>query len=141
MIGKFKETIQQAGGVLKEQALSLGDAAKAKGSAIVNEWISNIPGMEKYGLQTTYFSLGVSISPTLEVELQGKTADFPLERLREILAEVKGNTPLSLVFSSMKTTVQLYQRAEIEAIDPLTVRVRVRLSPEIRVSYGIPICE
>lgn len=141
MIDKFKLTIQQAGDVLKEQALSLGDAAKAKGSSIVNEWISNIPGMEKHGLKTTYFSLGVSISPVLEVELQGLSEDFTLDKIKVILEEVKGNTPLSLVFSSVKTSVQLYQRAELEPIDPMTVRIRVRLSPEIKVSFGIPICE
>ena len=141
MINKFKETIQQAGGVLKEQALSLGDAAKAKGSSIVNEWIANIPGMEKQGLKVTYFSLGVSISPVLEVELQGQASDFSIEKINEILTEVKGSTPLTLVFNSVKTAAQLYERAELVPIDPLTVRIRVRISPEIKVSYGIPICE
>lgn len=141
MIGKFKEAVQQAGGVIKEQALSLGDAAKAKGSSIVNEWISNIPGMEKHGLKVTYFSLGVSISPVLEVELQGNPEDFSIDKITSIINEVKGNTPLTLVFNSVKTTAQLYQRAELLPIDPLTVRIRVRISPEIKVSYGIPICE
>lgn len=141
MIGKFRQTIQEAGGLLKEQALSLGDAAKAKGSAIVNEWIANIPGMEKLGLTVSYFSLGVSISPVLEVELQGMAEDFSVERLREIVEEVKGNTPLSLVFTSVKSARQLYERAELQPINPLTVRLRVRLSPEIKVSFGIPICE
>ncbi len=141
MIEKVKQTIQQAGSAIKEQAVSLGDAAKAKGNAILDEWISNIPNLEKQGLATTYFSVGLSISPVLEVELQGKAEDFTLERLNEIIEEVKLSTPQRLVFNSIKTTAQLRERAELDPIDPLTVRVKVRLSPEINVSYGIPICE
>lgn len=141
MIEKFKQTIQQAGSAIKEQAVSIGDAAKAKGNAIIDEWIFNIPNLEKYGLKTTYFSVGLSISPVLEIELQGNAAEFTLERIAEIQEEVKLSTPLRLVFNSIKTTAQLRQRADLVPIDPLTVRIKVRISPEINVSYGIPICE
>jgi len=112
MIDKFKETVQQAAGVIKEQAQGLSEAAKAKGNSIVNEWISNIPGMEEHGLKVTYFSLGVSISPVLEAELQGEASDFTKEKIQSILDEVGSSTPMSLVFNAMKTTIQLYERAK-----------------------------
>ena len=141
MFKKITDSIQQATGVLKEQALSLGDAAKAKGNSIVDEWISNIPGMEAHGLKVYYFSLGVSISPVLELEMKGDPDDFSMGKINGILAEVKGNTPLTLVFTSIKTMAQLNERAKLEPNDPLIVCLRVRLSPEIKVSFGVPLCE
>ncbi len=141
MFDKIKETIAQAGETLKEQAQSLGEAAREKGSQLIDTWISILPKLEAYGFKTTYFALNVSINPTLEVELQSSAGAFPLGRIQAILEENKGNTPINLVFNSMKTAVNLHERARIGTIDPLTVKIRVKLSPEIRVSYGNPILE
>ena len=141
MFEKIKETIAQAGETLKEQAHSIGEAAKEKGSQIINQWISILPKLEAYGFKTTYFAFNLSINPTLEVEMQSSSGAFPMGRIQAILDENKGNTPINLVFNTMKTTVQLHERARIEAIEPMTVKIRVKLSPEIRVSYGNPILE
>jgi len=141
MFEKIKETIAHAGETLKEQAASIGDAAKEKGYQMIEQWLSALPKLEAYGFKTTYFSTTVSLNPTLEVELQCGAGAFPMGRIQAILEENKGNTPINLVFKSMKTTMHFHEKARIEAIDPLTVKIRVRLSPEIRVSFGNPIIE
>lgn len=141
MFDKFKQTITHAGDVLKEQATSIGEAAREKGNQIIDTWISVLPKLEAYGFKTTYFAFAVSINPTLEIELQSNAAAFPMGRIQAILEENKGSSPVNLVFNAIKSTLLLHQRARIDLIDPLTVKIKVRLSPEIRVSLGNPIIE
>jgi hypothetical protein len=136
MFDKFKQTLSQAGETLKEQASSLGEAAREKGMQIINTWIEVLPKLEAYGFKTTYFGLSVSLNPTLEVELQSTVAAFPMGRVQAILEENKDSTPVNLVFNAVKSILLLHHRARIDYMDPLTVRIRVRLSPEIRVSFG-----
>lgn len=141
MFEKFKQGINLAGETLKEQAVSLGEAAKEKGFQIIDQWISILPKLEAYGFKTTYFSLSMSLNPTLDIEVRSSPETFPTGRIEAILNENKGNTPINLVFTAVKTTLQLREKARIEALDPLTVKIKVRLSPEIKVSLGNPIME
>ena len=141
MIGKIKQSINNAGELIKEQANALGDAARQKGFAIIEDWVSILPKMNAYGLETTFFSVSVSLNPTLDIELSGDPEKFDKEYLETLIEETKKSTPMNLVFSSIKTTQQLLQRNKLPVQRPLTVRIKVRLSPEIRVSYGIQVTE
>lgn len=141
MIEKIKNSFNRTGELIKEQAAALGDAAKQKGYNLINDWISILPKLKEYGLETSFFSLSVSLNPTLEMELTGDASKFDVVYLDEIIEETKSVTTLNLVFSSIKTTQQLFNNTTHETLNPLTVRIRVRLSPEIRVSYGEPVCE
>ncbi len=107
----------------------------------MDPWISVLPKLEAYGFKTTFFGLSVSINPTLEIEMQSKADAFPLERVQAILDESKASTPVHLLFNAVKSTMLLHHMAKIERLDPLTVKIRVKLSPEIRVSFGVPIDE
>lgn len=142
MFEKIKQTISNAGENLYEQAASIGEVAKEKGYQIIENWITMLPKLEAYGFKTTYFALSVSINPTLNVEMRSDYEKFPIGRIDAILAENKGlNSPINLVFTAVKTTVMLHEKARIEAVNPLTVKVSVRFSPEIRVSFGNPIID
>ena len=141
MINKIKQTFSNAGDLIKDQASALGAAAKQKGYSLIDDWISILPILKSHGLETAFFSLSVSINPTLDVELLGDAEKFTTEHIDKLLEENKLSTPLNLVFSSIKTTYQLYKRSEFDMLNPLIVRIKVRLSPEIRVSYGEQICE
>ncbi len=141
MFEKIKKTINDAGESIIEQANSLGEAAKEKGYQIIDGWISTLPKLEAYGFKTTYFAMSVSINPTLVIEMRSDYEAFPLGRVDAILAENKGSSPVNLVFTAVKTTLLLHEKARIEAINPLTVRVSVRFSPEVKVSLGNPIIE
>jgi hypothetical protein len=139
MFDQFKQSIQQAGDLIKEQAASIGDAAKAKGYQIIDKWVSILPQLEAYGFSPGYFSVAVSINPTLEVEMRADPKNFPLDRIQAILDENKGSTPIHLVFSTIKTTYLLHKKSKLAFGNPLSVRITVKLSPEIKVAYGKPL--
>lgn len=141
MIDKFKKAIQEASDLLREQAGVLGSSAREKSYQIIEDWLQIFPALELYGLQITSFSLGVAINPSVEVELTGSHSDFSTERLHEILADCKGSTGLTSVFSTIKTTYGLHRRTAASLREPLIVKIRIRLSPEIRVYIGEPIID
>lgn len=138
MIDKIKKALQEATDLIKEQASSLGEGAKEKSYQIIDEWLSIFPKLEIAGLEITSFALGVAISPSLDVELKGKHADFTPERLQKLIAEHKGNTAITSVFSTIKTTYELHRKIYATLYEPLIVRIRIRLSPEIKVILGRP---
>ncbi|RMG76558.1 MAG: hypothetical protein D6714_21170 [Bacteroidetes bacterium] len=138
MIDKLKNTLQQAGSLLKEQAGNIGDSAKEKVWQLIEEWVRIIPKLEECGLSVTSFGSSISISPTLEVEMVGKHADFTKEKLYALLDKNKTNTPLRLVFNTLKTTYNLHKESGGTLKEPLILKIRVGLSPEIRVFFGEP---
>lgn len=127
------------GGTIKEQATHLGDAAKEKSNAVIQAWVNNLPQIESYGLKTIYFSATMSLNPSLELEMKGSRMDFSMERLDEILKEIKNNTILTLIFTAIKNTLKLYESAGIEVQQEMYIKIGVKLSPEIKVAFGNPI--
>jgi hypothetical protein len=136
MIDKIKQTIKDMTDAIQEQASSLGESAKEKGYQIIEEWLQIFPKLEVYKLNITSFTLGVAISPSLEVELVGKHEDFTKERLQQILQEVSTNAALKLVFNTIHTTYNLHRRTYATLRDPLIVRIKIKLAPEVRVTIG-----
>lgn len=136
MIDKIKQTIKDMSDAIQEQASSLGENAKEKGYQIIEEWLQIFPKLEVYKLNMTSFSLGVAISPSLDVEMIGRHEDFTKERLQQIIAEVRTNAALSLVFNTINTTYALHRRTYATLKEPLIVRIRIKLAPEVRVTIG-----
>ncbi|MCB9264710.1 MAG: hypothetical protein H6558_06785 [Lewinellaceae bacterium] len=141
MIDKFKKAIQDASETLREQAANLGEGAKEKTYQLIEEWLQVFPKLEIYGLEMTSFSLAVALSPALEVELKGAHEKFPKERLDEIIQENRRNAALVSVFTTIRTTYNLHRRTYANLNDPLIVKIRIRLSPEIKVYIGKPVIE
>ncbi|MBK7870126.1 MAG: hypothetical protein IPJ74_05270 [Saprospiraceae bacterium] len=138
MIDKIKQAFKELSDAVQEQASSFGESAKEKGYQVIDEWLQIFPKLELYKLEITSFSLGVAISPSLEVELVGKHEDFSQERLQQILTEIKGNTALSLVFNTIRTAYALHRKTHATLRDPLIVKIKIRISPEVRVFIGEP---
>jgi len=141
MIDKVKQAIKEASEALREQAANLGEGAKEKSFQLIEEWLQVFPKLEIAGLHITSFALSVALSPALEVELKGSHKQFPPERLSELMKEHKSNAALVSVFQTIKTTYNLHRRTYADLNDPLVVKVRIRLSPEIKVYIGKPIIE
>lgn len=139
MIDKLKETLFQASELVREQANTFSDTAKERSYQIIEDWLEIFPRLEEYGLKITSFGVSIAISPSLEVELKGEHSDFSLERIKEILEINKGNTALTSVFTAIKTTYNLHQRTKTELRDPLILKIKVKLTPEINVYLGEPI--
>ncbi|MEN0003726.1 MAG: hypothetical protein AAF798_06270 [Bacteroidota bacterium] len=139
MIDKIKRAIQEAGDVLKEQASQFGEGAKEKSYQLIEEWLAVFPQLEVYGLEITSFALGVGLNPSVEVEFKGTHENFSRERLREILAENKGKAAVTSVFTTIRTAYNMHRKIYASLNDPLIVKIKVRLSPEIKVFIGEPI--
>lgn len=141
MIDKIQKALHEATEAIKAQASNIGDSAKEKTYRLIEEWLKIFPKLEIYGLEMTSFSLGVALSPSLEVELKGEHENFSAERLDEIIAENRSTTGVYSVFNTIRMTYNLHRRTYANLEDPLIVKIRIRLSPEIKVYIGKPIIE
>lgn len=139
MIDKIKKALQEAGDAIKEQTSQISEGAKEKTYQLIEEWLKIFPKLEIYGLQITSFGLHVAISPALEVELVGEHKKFTTERIQQILAENKDSAALTSVFTTIKTAYSLHRKTYADLRDPLIVKIRVRISPEINVIIGEPL--
>ncbi len=141
MMDRIKKTFQEAADALREQAAHLGEGAKERSFQVIEEWLSIFPRLEGYGLELSSFAISVALSPALEAELTGQHEHFTTERLQEILSQCKGNAALTSVFTTIKTTYALHERTTTPLRPPLIVKIKVRLSPEIKVYLGVPLIE
>lgn len=141
MIDKLKQVLQEATDLVKEQSTKLGSGAKEKTYEVIEDWLKIFPKLEAYGLHVKSFALGVAISPSLEVDLLGSHEDFSPDRIREILDENPTNTALRTVLSTIKTTYNLHRQTMAELQEPLIVKVRIKLSPEVKVFLGEPLIQ
>jgi len=141
MKDKFQKAWLDASSFIKDQASNIGDSAKEKAYALIHEWMSVFPKLEEYGLEMSSFALSIAISPAVEVEMTGLHEQFTMERIDEILKECKQKPALQSVFTTIKSTYSLYDRMGKPYTDPLILKIRIRISPEIRVYIGLPLIE
>lgn len=138
MIDKLWQALYDAAGTIKDQASHIGQGAREKSQEVIEEWLAVFPRLEAYGFRLTNFSLGVSINPSLEAELRAAHETFPMERIDQYLETTRSSTALQLVFNTVKSTYTLYRKSKLPLRGELIVRLRIRISPEIRVIIGTP---
>lgn len=138
MIDQLWQSVQQAAQGL---AGTVGEGAKVKTNQLIEDWLKIFPRLEIYGLEITSFSLGLAISPSLEVELVGNHEDWTMDRLDSLLAENKGNPAMSMVLTTIKSAYRLHAKSLATLRPPLILKVSIRLSPEVRVVLGQPVLE
>jgi hypothetical protein len=139
MIDQLKQMMQDASAVVREQVQNVGAGAKEKAYELIEEWLIIIPILEQEGLAMNSFALSVAISPALEVELIGKNENFTIERLDALRQKYKGKLPLQAVFSTIRTTYIMHSKVNAPLKNPLIVKIKVRLTPEINVFIGEPL--
>jgi hypothetical protein len=138
MLKNIIKTLQDTGDLVKEKAGELNESAKEKIMSGIEDWIEILPKIKALGFETTAFGISMSISPCLNVELKGKTADFTEEKIREYLEMFKTDKTLKLFLSVLKTTIVLHKKSKAELKEDIFVRIDVKLSPEIKVYIGQP---
>lgn len=141
MIDKIMRGLQEATEVFREQTSNLGEGAKARTEKLIEDWLQVFPKLEIYGLEITSFALGVAISPSIEVELVGKHEQFTKERLQEIIDANRKNAIMLSVFNTIKTAYTFHRKTYATLREPLIVKIKVKLSPEIKVFIGEPIIQ
>jgi hypothetical protein len=138
MLKSIIKTLQDTGDLVKEKAGELNESAKEKIMSGIEDWIEILPKIKALGFETTAFGISMSISPCLNVELKGKTADFTEEKIREYLEMFKAEKSLKLFLNVLKTTIVLHKKSKAELKEDIFVRIDVKLSPEIKVYIGQP---
>lgn len=141
MIDKVQKALNEASNFFKEQANQIGGSAKEKAFQLIDDWLAVFPKLENYGLKLNSCALSVAISPALEVEMLGNHQEFPPERLEDIIEQVKGDTALLSVFTTIRTAYSIQRKINPILNDPLIVKIKIRLSPEIKVFIGEPMIE
>ena len=139
MIDQLLERLQQLSDVVSEQANSFGESAKEKSYSLIEDWITVFPKLEANGLLITSFGMGMGLSPSVEVEMRGKMEDFSKKKIDVILKEHKANRPINTVFKAIQTTLELHDKIGATCPDPVIVKVKVQIPPEVRVILGTPI--
>jgi ParB-like chromosome segregation protein Spo0J len=134
----FFESAQGAGTFLKQKAAGVSQAALERTISAIEKWLEEFPKIEGYGLQVTNFAFVMGLSPALEVELSSSHVNFPPEKLAEILAAHKSGSLTGMVFSAIKTAYRLHAKIAQTLEEPLIVKIRLSLSPEISVFVGKP---
>lgn len=138
MLDQIWQSVQQAAQGL---ATAVGDGTKEKTNQIIDDWLKIFPQLEIYGLEITSFSLGLAISPSLEVELLGKHEDWSMERLDKLIQENRGISALTMVLTTIRSAYKLHAKSLATLHPPLVVKISIRLSPEVRVVLGQPVLE
>lgn len=135
-INTLLETARNAGSAIKEKAVGVGQGAVDSTVEAIERWLEEFPKIESYGLKISSFSFIMRLSPSLDVELRGKHSTFKKERLDEILAENKSTSLTGMVFTAIRTAYRLHGKIASKPQDPIIVKIRLSLSPEISVFIG-----
>lgn len=141
MIDKIKKALQEATEVIKDQTSNLSEGAKERTYQLIDEWLQIFPKLEIYGLEINSFGLNVGISPALEVELLGAHEKFSTQRVQQILDENKSSAALTSVFTAIKTAYSLHRKTYANLRDPLILKIKVKIAPEINVIIGEPLIQ
>lgn len=126
---------------LNDLSASMSEGAKEKTLTIIEDWLKIFPQLAEYGLEITSFSMGLAISPSLNVELLGRHEDWTDAAIAQRLQAHRGETAITTVLTTVRTAYRLQRQTHAELRDPLILKIIVRISPEVRVVLGQPIVE
>jgi 16S rRNA C967 or C1407 C5-methylase (RsmB/RsmF family) len=138
MVDKILNLLDEARNKLKHEAENISSNARNQYDKVLDDWIKIIPQIEQSGLTLYSFSFGASLNPSIDAEFKGKCIDFPIEKWEEFISLNEKNKSLTLVFNTIKSTFKMYQKIKTELPEDFYLRIRIRLSPEIRVFLGEP---
>jgi 16S rRNA C967 or C1407 C5-methylase (RsmB/RsmF family) len=138
MVDKILNLLDEARNKLKHEAENISSNARNHYDKVLDDWIKIIPQIEQSGLTLYSFSFGASLNPSIDAEFKGKCIDFPIEKWEEFISLNEKNKSLTLVFNTIKSTFKMYQKIKTELPEEFYLRIRIRLSPEIRVFLGEP---
>lgn len=149
MIKNIIKSLQETTEIIVEKATELNDAAKEKIHDakeltkdkvlnLIEEWIIILPKLSAAGLDISSFGVGMSLNPSLLVEMKGHTKDFEDEKMQQLLDEHSNEKAIKLILNAIKTTILMHKKAGIPLQEDLMVKLEVKLSPEIKVYIGKP---
>ncbi|MBK8699125.1 MAG: hypothetical protein IPN29_06130 [Saprospiraceae bacterium] len=138
-LDKILEEARSVGSKIVDKAGELGAKAMDKSMDSIEKWLDEFPLLEAGGLTINSFALVMQISPRLEVELTGMAAEFDDDRLNALIEEYKDeHTLVTMVFKAIRQALYIQRKICIELKEPLIVKLRLGISPEVIVHIGQP---
>lgn len=137
----LKEILDSMRTGIGDLAGTVGEGARERSLELIEDWLEIFPQLAQYGLDITSFSMGLAISPSLNVELLGAHENWSDEAIAERLKAHKGETAITMVLTTIRTAYRLQQKTKAELRDPLILKVIVKVPPQVRVVLGQPILE
>ncbi|MCP9237241.1 hypothetical protein [Lewinella sp. JB7] len=122
-------------------ASTVGEGTREKTNKLIEDWLEIFPTLSTYGLTITSFSMALALSPSLNVELLGSHSDWTEENIKERMANHRGETAILTVFTAIRTAYRLQRQTKAPLMDPLILKIIIRLTPEVRVVLGQPVLE
>lgn len=126
---------------VNDLAGTVSEGAKEKTLHLIEDWLEIFPQLADYGLEITSFSMGLALSPSLNVELLGTHENWSDEAIVERIAKHKGETAITMVLSTIRTAYRLQRQTKAPLKDPLILKITVKITPEVRVVLGLPFVE
>ncbi|MFK8165265.1 MAG: hypothetical protein AB8H12_22655 [Lewinella sp.] len=126
---------------VNDLADTVSEGAKEKTLNVIEDWLEIFPQLAEYGLEITSFSMGLAISPSLNVELLGSHENWSDEAIAKRLEDHKGETAITMVLSTIRTAYRLQRQTKAPLKDPLILKITVKITPEVRVVLGLPFVE
>jgi hypothetical protein len=126
---------------MNDLAGTVSEGAKERTLNLIEDWLEIFPQLAEYGLEITSFSMGLALSPSLNVELLGTHENWSDEAIAERLAVHKGETAITMVLSTIRTAYRLQRQTKAPLKDPLILKITVKITPEVRVVLGLPFVE
>jgi hypothetical protein len=126
---------------VNDLAGTVSEGAKEKTLNLIEDWLEIFPQLAEYGLEITSFSMGLALSPSLNVELLGTHENWSDEAIAQRLEDHKGETAITMVLSTIRTAYRLQRQTKAPLKDPLILKITVKITPEVRVVLGLPFVE
>ncbi len=124
---------------VKEHTTNIVDAVKDKTLSLIEDWLKIFPNLEQRGLKISAFGMRMSMNLGIECELTGLAKNFTVEKIENILEEVKGNVALTTVFKAIKNTYAFHKKTGTEQkFNKIFLKITVQMLPEVIVYLGEP---
>ncbi len=150
VLGKVKEQIQKTPEAVKAvygnaveklngglgKIGNMGVDAKDKVVDFGNEIISILPILEKFGYKTSELRVGVSISPTIEMDVL-KVEDIPKELHDVMLQTYKAKSMFSLILKALESAGYIQDRLKIGDDYYHEFSLQISMIPNIGIKYRL----
>ena len=150
IIGKVKEGFSSAPEALKntygdaldklnsglKKVGDMGSEAKNKVLNFANEIISFLPILEEFGYKTTEFRVGISIPPTVEMDVL-KVKDISEETYKEKLNEYQAKHMFNLILKALESARSIQDKLPIGDDYHHEFSLQITIPPNVGVKYRL----
>lgn len=123
---KLKEGAEKIG--------QMGPAAKDQVVKVVNDVVSVLPLLEEAGYRTNQFSIGVSLSPVIEISFT-KFKDVPEEELTAMKETHADKRMFKMILGMLQTAGSLSQKLIATDFDFHETVVEISIPPKVSLRY------